>query len=275
MGDKEIIQEEVNGVPFIKYQLFKDYQNELLAVFSTKLGGVSDGIFHSMNLAFGRGDDDQKVLENFKLFSNAIKVDHNRMVFSSQHHHNRIRVVTQEDIGKGIDRERDYEDIDGLITNIPRIPLVTFHADCAPIYFYDPQKKAIGLAHAGWQGSALEIAGNMVDQMKEQFQTDPQNLLVAIGPCICGDCYEVGEDVKKEFDQLDLDGISFMRADNERKKYFLDIGKANQMILIAHGVQEKNICLSNMCTMENLGMFFSHRGNNGKRGTQLAVMEIL
>jgi YfiH family protein len=275
MEDKEVIQEEVNGVPFIKYPLFKENQTELLAVFSTKQGGVSEGVFQSMNLAFGRGDDDQKVFENFKLFSNAIGVDPNRMVFSSQHHHNRIRLVTQEDIGKGIDRERDYSDIDGLMTNIPRIPLVTFHADCAPIYFYDPEKKVIGLAHAGWKGTSLKIAGNMVDQMKEQFHTDPHNLLVAIGPCICGNCYEVGEDVKREFDQLDLDGSFFIRDHPEKEKYFLDIGKANQMILMAHGVLEKNIRLSNLCTMENLPMFFSHRGNQGKRGTQVAVMEIL
>ncbi len=121
------------------------------------------------------------------------------MVLSKQTHTTNVRVVTAEDKGKGVMRERNYTDVDGMITNVPGICLVTSYADCVPLYFVDPVKKAIGLSHSGWRGTVGKIGKNTVQLMQENFGSKPEDLLAAVGPSVCMDCYEVSEDVIEQF----------------------------------------------------------------------------
>lgn len=121
------------------------------------------------------------------------------VVLSKQTHTTNVRVVTAEDKGKGVMRERNYTDVDGMITNVPGICLVTSYADCVPLYFVDPVKKAIGLSHSGWRGTVGKIGKNTVQLMQENFGSKPEDLLAAVGPSVCMDCYEVSEDVIEQF----------------------------------------------------------------------------
>ena len=125
--------------------------------FSTRAGGVSQGPFASLNLGINRGDSRENVLENYRRFCAAVGADVESLVFSHQIHKDGIRVVTSADAGKGLERERDY-DADALITDIPGLALVIFTADCIPVLLYDPVRRVVGAAHAGWRSTALSIA---------------------------------------------------------------------------------------------------------------------
>lgn len=266
--------EEHNGVKVVKFPIFDQFSDRVTAVYSTRHGGVSQGIYESMNLSFWIGDKRENVVENFRIFTEAVDVDMNSLVFSAAGHHDNIRLVTEADKGKGILLDRDYSDVDGLITNIPGIPLVTLHADCSGIYIYDPVKKAIGLAHAGWKGTAMEIAGKMIHRMQFEFNSNPADLVCAISPSICGDCYEIDQDVKKKFDLMSIDVSKYISFDQLKGKFYPDIIRINREVLISKGVKKENIQLADICTMTNLDLFFSHRGHHGKRGSQAAIMQL-
>ena len=167
-------------------------------LFSTRLGGVSEGIFSSLNLSFGRGDDDSNVLQNFNRVGQVLGTSPVNMVRSSQTHTTNIKLVTGTDRGSGIVRPNEETDIDGLITKEKGIVLVTSYADCVPLYFVDPVNEAIGLAHSGWRGTAGRMGACMVEQMQTHFGTKPEDIIAAIGPSICQECYEVSEDVADE-----------------------------------------------------------------------------
>ncbi len=265
-----------NDIRFLKFGVFDSYQNEMLAVFSTRTGGISQGHFSSLNLSFTVGDKRENVIGNYRLFCEAIGIDFEKLVFSAQQHHDNIRIVTEDDIGKGITKDMDYRDIDGLITNIPGISIVTSHADCASIFMYDPCNKVIGLAHAGWRGTVLEITGKMTDTFAKCFGTDPRMLLAAIGPAICGDCYQVDQSVYDEFMKMSVDTGEYIkkREDDGKCKYYPDITLINRRLLIESGVKPDNITISGICTMQNQDILFSHRGQKGKRGGNAAIMQL-
>ena len=222
-------------------------------LFSTRKGGVSKGIYASMNLSYSRGDEKQAVDENFRRIAEVFDSSPERIVCSRQTHTINIRLVTESDCGKGTVKETDYEDVDGLITNIPDIILGTFYADCVPLYFVDTRKKAIGLAHSGWRGT--------VDRMG--------------GPSICQACYEVSEDVAEAFrEKAPKEWKYIIQKGKEEGKYQLDLQKANQLILINAGVPEVQIAVSDICTCCNSKIMFSHRASEGKRGNLGAFMEL-
>ena len=129
-----------------------------------------------MNFSYSRGDDPDHVLENFTRMAAALGVERDRMVASYQTHTTNVRRVTEEDLGKGVVRTRDYRDVDGLITNLPGVTLVTFYADCVPLYLVDPVKKAIGLSHSGWRGTVARMGRETVEAMKREFGTDLRGL---------------------------------------------------------------------------------------------------
>ena len=242
--------------------------------FSTRLGGKSKGYLSSMNLDFSR-EDKNIVLENFKTISSSIGLNYKDLVFSHQVHKTNIRLVTKEDKGKGIIRDRDYSEIDGLITNTPGIPLVTFYADCVPLYFIDHKKHAIGLSHSGWKGTVDRIGAKTVKAMKENFNTDPSDLLVLIGPSICKNCYEVSKDVADKFhENFTINQCKDILESKENDKYQLDLWMANYHILLDAGLEPDNINISGICTSCNPDLLYSHRASKGKRGSLAAFLMI-
>ena len=182
------------GVPFLKYPILEK-EGLVEHGISTRLGGVSEGFLGSMNLSYTRGDDPAHVDENYRRIAVAIGVKPEHMVCTHQTHTTNVRIVTREDAGKGVTREKDYTDVDGLITNVPGICLVTFYADCVPLLFLDPVKKVVASSHSGWRGTVNRMGQVTVEKMQKEFGCDPKNILACVGPSICQECYEVSEDV--------------------------------------------------------------------------------
>lgn len=273
--NKEHVFDEMEGaVPYLSFPMFRD-TGLVTDGFSTRLGGVSEGCFSSLNLSFDRGDDRAAVEENFRRMGEALGVRCEDMVLSQQTHTTNIRIVTDEDRGKGITRERDYTDIDGLITNVPGICLVTTYADCVPLYFLDPVKKVIALSHSGWRGTVGKIGKKTVELMHDNFGSDPADILAAVGPSVCQDCYEVSADVtdrfKEVFDRSAWDELFYEKPDG---KYQLDLWKANEKIFLEAVIRKDHIAVTNVCTHCNSGILYSHRAMGDKRGNLCAFLAL-
>ncbi|WP_341877309.1 peptidoglycan editing factor PgeF [Defluviitalea saccharophila] len=250
-----------------------DQTNLVNHCFSTKLGGVSKGIFESLNLGFGRGDDDENVKRNYQILCSAIDVNYENLIFSNQVHGINIKVITKENPNQPIYTSGESEGIDGLITNMTKLPLVTLYADCVPLFFLDPVNKVVGLAHAGWRGTVNKIGLEMIKVFMDTFHSNPEDILVGIGPSIGKCCFEVDEPVAKEFE------AAFPNADNivypqENYKYIVDLWEANKKVLGDSGITLSNITVTDLCTKCNKDIFFSHRGHNGKRGSLAAIIEL-
>lgn len=263
-----------NGVPVIKFKCF-EHLDWLTHGFSTREGGVSKGIFESMNLSFTRGDDPEAAMENFRRFGEAIGMECEHMVFTQQTHTTNIRVAGQKDRGKGILVPRDYENIDGLITNEPDVALVTFFADCVPLFFADPEHHAIAASHSGWRGTVAGMGMETVRSLEKNYGSCPQKLIAVIGPSICGNCYEVSEDVAEafceNFPENEHDQILTLKNNG---KYMLDLWKANELILLGAGLLKENIHVSGLCTHCHPDHLWSHRTLGGDRGSLAGFMMI-
>lgn len=229
--------------------------------FSTRMGGVSEGIFSSMNLSYARGDDEASVHENFCRIGHAIGFDEKKLVFSNQIHDTQIRRVGEEDCGKVM------TGMDGLVTDVPGVPLYTGYADCVPLFFFDPVKKVAALAHSGWKGTVGRIGEKMVKIMKDGYGCRTEDLVAAIGPSICRDCYEVSQDVAWQFiREFSGHPEEEVLDRKENGKYQLDLWKANEIILEEAGILKKNLDITDLCTCCNSEYLFSHRATKGKRG---------
>ena len=260
-----------DSVPYLTYNSLSEIKF-INHAFTTRLGGVSEGEFASMNMAFNRGDNPERVTENYRRFCAGAGFDFNSLVASAQDHHTYVRAVTSADKGIGIYRPRDMESVDALITNEPNVTLVTYYADCTPLFFVDTEKRAIGLAHAGWRGTVGRIGEKVIKKMTELYGTDPKDIKTAVGPAISVCCYEVDEPCAANFLALtDLPVERFVFSKGAGK-YMLDLLEANRQILMAAGVPEENKTLSDLCTNCNSELLWSHRATKGHRGTMSAMM---
>lgn len=265
---------ENKGVTWLSYQAFEQFP-DIVHAFSTRLGGVSQGIYSSMNLSFTRGDEDAAVHENYRRLAEAVGFSAEDIVTSDQTHTANVRLVTEEDRGNGITKPRPYTDVDGMITNVPGLVLATFYADCVPLYFIDSVHRAIGLSHSGWRGTVAKIGEVTVRRMQEEFGSDPSEIYGAVGPSICQDCYEVSEDVIEQFraafPQDKWDALFYGKPDG---KYQLDLWEANHQIMLGAGLKEEHISMPNLCTCCNPEFLFSHRASHGRRGNLGAFLGI-
>ncbi len=254
-----------DGVVYISFDILDKYG--VVNGFSTRVGGVSKGHLSSMNLSFHRGDDDSNVMENHKRLAAAAGYDYKKLVFSDQVHETSIYRVTEKDMGKGIMVRSDITAIDGLITDVPGIPLMTFYADCVPVYFYDKVKKVAAMNHSGWKGTVKNISRHMIEMMVAEYQSALSDIICAIGPSICQSCYEVSEDVAVQFmAAYRKDEYEAMIIDKGNGKYQLDLHKANYYNLVNSGIQDCNIAITDICTCCNPDILFSHRASHGMRG---------
>ncbi|MDD6491124.1 MAG: peptidoglycan editing factor PgeF [Firmicutes bacterium] len=268
---------KVNQYKQIEYLTFPllEQAGMVRHLFSTRVGGVSEGIYASMNLSYARGDKKEAVDENFRRIAEIFQTTPDHIVCSKQTHTTNIRRVTMQDMGKGVTRPLDYDEIDGLVTNEPGIILCTSYADCVPLYFVDPENQAIGLAHSGWRGTVNRMGAVMVRTMQEIFGSKPQELLAAIGPSICQECYEIGEEVAENFRESFPGEWQYLLKDGkEAGKYQLDLWEANRRILLNAGVLPEHLAVTDVCTCCNKEVLFSHRASNGKRGNLAAFLEL-
>lgn len=271
---KNIFREKEGETPFLSFRLLEDTKT-VKHGFSTRLGGVSEGYYASLNLSFTRGDEETCVRENFRRIAGAIGVSCEDMVLSRQTHTTNVRKVTEADRGAGILYPASYTDVDGLITDIPGICLVTSFADCVPLYFVDPVRKAIGLTHSGWRGTVGKIGKITVEKMQKEFGSDPKDIVAAVGPSICQDCYEVSEDVIERIRQNFEPSLwekFFYRKPNGH--YQLDLWKMNEEIFLEAGLLPEHIAVTNACTHCNPKVFYSHRAMGEQRGNLCAFLAL-
>lgn len=267
-------KKEKNGVVWLTNPALAQFP-WLTEGFSTRIGGVSDGFLSSMNLSFSRGDKEENVRENFERIATAIGFQTENLVFTHQTHTTNVRVVTEKDRGMGFNRELEYSEVDGLITNVPNLILATFYADCVPLYFVDPVKKAIGLSHSGWRGTVGKMGCVTVTKMKETYGCDPKEIIGVVGPSICQECYEVSEDVIEEFkENFDARYHDELFYEKENGKYQLNLWKANQFVMEEAGLMRENIHVTDTCTCCNHEWLYSHRASKGKRGNLAAFLGI-
>ena len=273
-NNQQIFQEVTDSTPYLEYPLLKS-TGIVKHGFSTRLGGVSKGYYELLNLGMKSGDDKTLVQENFRRIGAAMEVNIEDMVFSAQTHTDNLHVVTESNRGMGITRPLEYQDVDGLVTNYAGICLVTFYADCVPLFFVDPVKKAIGLSHSGWRGTVAKIGKRTLQLMQEQFDSNPRDILATIGPSICVDCYEVSEEVIEQFRQhFAKKHWEALFVHKSNGKYQLDLWKANELIFREAGIQAEHMAISNLCTFCNSGILYSHRRSGNKRGNLAAFLAL-
>ena len=259
-----MVEYRCNDKLYYQSELFLN-QTAICHGFTSRLGGVSNGKITGLNLGFRVGDDPNSVLENYKLICHDLNLNYKSCVLAKQTHTDNIRIVTEDDAGKGLIKESDIQDTDGLITNIKGIPLIVFTADCVPILLFDPKKEVIAAIHSGWRGTVKEIGGKAVEMMKEHFGSEPKNIIAAIGPSLGECCFEFGKD------DADCFPKEYHSKQNNDKVY-IDLWAMNKDILISRGVLARNIDISNLCTVCNSDIFYSYRTHRENTGRQSAVI---
>ena len=233
--------------------------------FTGRLGGVSTGKITGLNLGFRVQDSPESVSANYQLVAEDLQLNFKNMVLAKQTHSDHIRLVTQNDAGKGLTRQSDIEDTDGLITNLPGIPLVVFSADCVPILFLDPKQKVIAAVHAGWGGTVKEIAAKAVQKMRQWFACDPADILAAIGPSI-GPCCCV-------FDAADAGMFPEQYLSLQQgNKVLVDLWAMNRDQLTQSGISAENIDISGVCTICRADQYYSYRTHREHTGRQGAII---
>lgn len=243
-------------------------------IFSTRLGGASEGQYKTMNTSFSNGDNFEHVEENYRRLCGAVGIDVSNLVLSKQTHTNNVRIVTKNDCGTGYTKP-SFSDVDGLITNQSGVALVTQYADCTPLLFCDPIKRVCATSHAGWRGTVAQIGKVTVEKMIQNFECNASDIIAAIGPCICQKCYEVDAPVFDAFVSSGIDITNVFREGRDKEHYMLDLVQANKNILISAGIKEENIDISDVCTCCNADELHSHRATGGKRGNLAAIIELI
>lgn len=242
--------------------------------FSTRLGGVSEGIYASLNLGTTRGDDPDRVRENYRRFCAATGTDVSHVVMTNQVHGTVIRTAVPGDVKADLYDPEGYE-CDGLMTDVPGLALTIFSADCIPVLLYDPVRRAIAAVHAGWRGTAGDIAGKAVRQLCAQYGCRSGHILAAIGPGIGPRCFETHADVPQAMTAA-LGETAFPHIISlENGKYQVDLKGINAALLERAGLEPGHIEVSCDCTACLPEKYWSHRVTQGERGSQAAILQLL
>lgn len=287
---------EKNGVVFFTFPILDQF-DFLVSGFSTRLGGVSAGHLDSMNLSLPRevtkGETpsrelsvslrsslrqegppeteirkaEKRFLENHRRFSEAVGYRMENTVFSDQTHTDTVIEVTEQDRGNGLLRRNAFRDVDGMMTDRPDVALMTFYADCVPLFLADPVHRAVASVHSGWRGTVKDIGGKAVRQMQERYGSDVRQLWAAIGPSICQDCYEVSTDVGDRFREAYPEEAwgRILRPGREGHE-MLNLWEACRYNFLRAGLLYDHVSVPDICTCCNRELMFSHRGLKGYRG---------
>ncbi|KUO60719.1 MAG: hypothetical protein APF84_16055 [Gracilibacter sp. BRH_c7a] len=231
--------------------------------FSTRGGGESKEPYLALNLALHVNDNEEDVLRNRNIFLAEFDMESENCVTAQQVHGTEINIVLNKDKGRGMkDIATAFSQCDGLLTQ-ESIGMLSFYADCVPLYFFNPEIGIVGIAHAGWKGTANKIASKAIQEIKLAGGL-VEDTLVGIGPCIKECCYEVDVNVASFFKSFHNPHILQQHQD----KYKLNLAEANKEVLISEGVPNENIVISDLCTACNPNLFFSYRrdGLTGRMG---------
>ncbi|MBQ9519818.1 MAG: peptidoglycan editing factor PgeF [Firmicutes bacterium] len=259
----------------LEYYIFENLEKAgVKHCFSTRLGGVSEGVHSSLNLSF-REDKPENVIENYRIICEAIGTDNKNTVWTRQIHTDNVIEVTEADRGKGLFAERQAEGYDGIYTNKKNVVLTGFSADCVLLFFYAPDVKAVAMTHSGWRGTVLEIGGKTADILAEKYGADKSQILAGISPAIGKCCFQVDRPVVDKFIAKLPWSKDFITEDKtEDGKFFIDLHGINQRILENHGLKTENIENSRICTKCHPDVFFSHRVMGNARGSLAGLISL-
>ncbi|MFZ5897768.1 MAG: peptidoglycan editing factor PgeF [Bacillota bacterium] len=262
---------ERNGLIFYEVSSFKSHGG-VVAAFSTRHGGESKPPYDSLNLGLHVGDEPESVLHNRKLFAEALMLNPQTVVCGTQVHGSEVAEVTGSDAGKGsADAADALPGVDALATAEPGLPLMAFFADCVPLWFYAPKQRVVGLAHAGWRGTAAKIAVKTVRFLCARWDIDPGEILAAVGPSIGPCCYEVASEVAGAFQALSPESPLFLQKLDQNWR--LNLWEANRLLLVREaGLPVQNIEVAGICTACRHDLFFSYRAEGGRTGRMGAVI---
>lgn len=261
----------MNGVTYLSVPSF-DETGVCTTCFSTRLGGVSSAPLESMNLGFNRGDVREKVLENYKRLGLAAGFESEKLVAFSQVHENGVCIARAADAGECyLPKKREF---DAIVTDVPKLPIATYHADCVPIFLLDPIKKVAGVAHAGWRGTAKRCPASAIEAMVKTYGCDRKNILAAIGPSIGKCCFETDGDVPEAMMKSFGEAATPHIDDIGNERYRVSLSGLNLATLYECGIKDENITLDESCTCCESSFFWSHRATKGIRGTMAAVISL-
>jgi polyphenol oxidase len=249
------------GITFITSEILDYY--EIKHGFFMRHGGCSPQPWNSLNMATSVGDSRENVIENRNRIANALQIEQTSFYDLWQVHSNHVVIATHP-------RPQTEEHIkaDAIVSNKIGVALLMLFADCVPIIFYDPERKVIASCHAGWKGTLNGVAAETIKAMKSKFKCVPENIIGVIGPAICRDHYQIGDDVAsrvKTIFSFEEDVLNF-----HDEKIFMDLPHSNKMILERCGL--KTIEMTEICTYLNKEDWYSHRGENGKTGRFASVI---
>ncbi len=254
------------------FSIFPD--DSAIHAISTRFGGVSKAPYDTLNLALHVGDDIHDVIENRRLFSEAIGIDCNNIVTPEQVHSDAIYKVTKKDMGRG---SKSYDDAvaetDALMTDERMIPIMLCYADCTPIILLDPIRHAAAIAHGGWKGTLKSIAAKTVAAMRESYGSNPKDILAGIGPAIGPCCYDVNDEVADLFSDS-FPEIADKVIKRKNNKIKIDLWELNRWQLEKAGLRKKHIDMANICTYDNSDVFYSYRKDSGRTGRIAALIAI-
>ncbi len=235
--------------------------------FTTKCGGVSCGNVNGLNLGFRVNDAVGSVIENYKLIAGDMEIPYERITAGRQTHSANIRIITEADAGKGVSKNSEFMNVDGLVTNVRDLPLVVYYADCVPILLADETAGVVAAVHSGWRGTVAGIARNAVDIMMRDFGSKPENIKAAIGPSIGPCCFETGSEVAYEFEDAFV-------TECDNGKYKVNLWEANRQILLSCGLKGENVDVMELCTICNSELLYSyrvHKENTGRMGAFISL----
>lgn len=235
--------------------------------FTTKLGGVSKGAYESLNLRLSAGDSLDNVLKNYDIICNELGIDKSELVLSKQVHETNIVDVTAKDKGNGLLYENKFTSADALVTAEKNVPIVTFFADCVPVFLLDTKNAVLALVHSGWKGTIGEITAKTLKHMSEHYKTNPTDVLAAVGPSIRSCHYEVSDELASQFEEKFGNAV----VHTADKKRYLNLQKCIEIQLISYGVPSASITDSGICTYCQKDIFYSHRYLGNERGTMAAI----
>jgi YfiH family protein len=255
---------------YYQFPLFEQYHPRLRHIITTRIGGYSKRPYDTLNVGLHVGDNVEDVIKNREIVCKKLGYTLDSVVAMQQVHGANVKVIDYSFKGRGARRLEDaIEDTDGLITNSRRLVLLTVAADCSMGMFYDPVQEVLALAHSGWDGVISGVFRNVVVTIEKDFHCKREDILVGVGPTICGRCYEISDDVVKIFQDKFLHDKDKIISTSVNGGKTLDIVKALELQLLAEGIDANHIELSNLCTACNTKEFYSYRvekGNTGRTG---------
>lgn len=234
--------------------------------FTTRFGGVSTGIFESLNLGSNIGDPQTNVAENYRRVCALLGVGPDGCAVTKQVHGNNIKIIGEKD--RHICGERTPYEADGIVTAVKGLPLLCFTADCTPVLLCDAVHSVAAAVHCGWRGSVADIITNAIEAMCS-LGAEKQDIRVALGPAIGGCCFETDWDVPEAVDRWLGEGNGCWKR-REDGKYLVDLRAANALRLAQLGIPRSNVDISEECTSCSHDKYWSHRYTHGKRGVQCA-----